>query len=48
MTAGWKIAESDEPSAKPDIIETEDKADEESGATAVGTYLRVNRWFCCR
>jgi len=36
MTAGWKMAESDEPTTKPERRETEDKAEEESVAATVG------------
>jgi len=36
MTAGWKMAESDEPITKPERRETEDKAEEESMAARVG------------
>jgi len=36
MTAGWKIAESDAPTTKPERRETEDKAEEECVAATVG------------
>ena len=36
MTAGWKMAESDEPTTKPERRETEDKAEEECVAATVG------------
>jgi hypothetical protein len=36
VKAGWKNAESDESTAKPDRRETEDAAVEECGAVAVG------------
>ena len=42
------MAESDEPTTKPERRETEDKAEEECVAQMWGTYLRVNRWFFCR
>ena len=36
MTTGWKMAESDEPTTKPERRETEDKAEEECVAATVG------------
>jgi len=36
MTAGWKMAESDEPTTKPERRETEDKAEEECVAATLG------------
>ena len=48
ITAGWIMAESDEPTTKPERKGTEDQAEEGCVAATVGTYLRVNRWFCCR
>ena len=36
MTAGWKMAESDEPTTKPERKDTEDKAEEECVAVTVG------------
>ena len=36
MTADWKMAESDDPTTKPERRETEDKAEEESVAATVG------------
>jgi len=36
MTAGWKMAESDEPTTKPVRRETDDKAEEECVAATVG------------
>ena len=48
VTAGWKVTESDESPTKPGRRESEDKAEEECLVATVGTYPRVNRWFCCR
>jgi len=48
MTASWEMAESDEPTTKPERSEIVDKAGEECVAATVGLHLRVNRWFCCR
>jgi len=36
MMVGWKMAESDEPTTKPERRETEDKAEEECVAATVG------------
>jgi hypothetical protein len=48
MTAAWKMAESDEPTAKPERRETEDEVEEERVAVAAGHRNEGNRWFCCR
>ena len=48
MTAAWKMAESDEPTANSERRETEDEAEEECVAVARGTELKVNHWSCCR
>ena len=36
MTVAWKMAESDEPTTKPERRETEDEAEEECVAATVG------------
>ena len=42
------MAESDETTTKLERRESEDKEEEECVAATVGTYLGVNRSFCCR
>jgi len=47
MISTWKMAESDEPTAKPERRDTSDEAEEECVAVAGGHRTRVNHWFCC-
>jgi len=45
MTAAWKMAESDEPTAKSERREAQDEAEEECVAVARGHRTEGKHWF---
>ena len=47
-TACWKMAESDDPTTKPERSETEEKAEEERVAATMEHISGGTRGFCCR